>query len=288
MKKLLTLLALTVAFTGSVQASDAVTEAYLKGAEPKLNKQEAKAVELARQWRSSDDASKPIIGENGSVTYYYGSSQPVMICAPLEVCVIKLEPGEVIKALQAGDNVRWIVTPVVTGSANGLPQTEVIVKPTETGLLSSLYVGTDRRSYHIKLKSSRTKFIPFMGFHYPQDFNQTYAKYAEMAQVQQERETLPIEREHIENLDFEYKVSGTAPWKPVRVYNNGVRTIIQMPEDTAYSEAPVLLVLDNHGKETMVNSRMKNGRFIVDQVFKDAVLIAGVGKKQERIKISRL
>ena len=40
MKRLLTTLALAIAFTGSVQASDAVTEAYLKGVEPKLNQQE--------------------------------------------------------------------------------------------------------------------------------------------------------------------------------------------------------------------------------------------------------
>ena len=288
MKRLLTTLALAVFFSGQAQASDAVTEAYLEGVEPRLNQQEAKAVELAKQWRSSDDSAKPIVGKDGSVTYYYGISQPVMICAPLEVCVIKLEPGEMVKALNAGDNVRWQIMPAVTGSASGQPQTDIIVKPTAVGLVSSLYIGTDRRSYHIKLKSSRTKFIPLMSFHYPQKFMKTYEKYAEMAQVKQARETLPTEKGRIEELNFEYKVSGKADWKPIRVYNNGVKTIIQMPDSVEHSEAPVLLVLDNNGKEAMVNSRMKNGRFIVDQVFKRAVMIAGVGSSQERINITRL
>ena len=40
---------------------------------------------------------------------------------------------------------------------------------------------------------------------------------------------------------FAYSVSGNAVWKPVRVYNDGQKTIIQMPKVMAQTEAPTLL-----------------------------------------------
>lgn len=279
------------AFTAS---ADEIVDAYLGGNEPILNEQEKAAVELAKQWRSSDKSPKPIVGDDGSVKYYFGQSQPVMVCAPLEVCVIQLEPGEVITALQSGDVVRWQITPTVVGTNDGEKQSQVVVKPTDVGLLSSLYIGTDRRSYHIKLKSSRTEFIPKMSFAYPANFNQTWEKYQKAVAEKNERHTLPASApgdtntKRIDQLDFKYEIYGKARWRPERVYNDGVRTIIQMPENLSQSEAPVLLVVDAHGDEKMVNSRLKGRSFIVDQVFDKAVLISGVGKKQTRITVERI
>lgn len=291
-KKILSIVLLATCGSAKTWASDPVTEAYLRGNEPRLNAQEKAAVDLAKKWRSSDDSSKPIVGQDGSVRYYYGLSQPVMVCAPLEVCVIKLKPGEVITALQAGDNIRWQITPAVVGTSSGQNQSEVVVKPTEVGLISSLYIGTDERSYHIKLKSSRTKFIPMMSFLYPQEFNQSWEKYQQIASIKRKRESLPEESpargSHIEELDFDYKIGGSADWKPLRVYNDGVRTIIQMPDTLSQAEAPVLLVLDEHDEEKLVNSRLKGNAFVVDQVFNKAVLIAGVGSKQTRVTIEKL
>ncbi len=272
-------------------AADPVTEAYVSGNEPRLNAQERAAVKLAKQWRSNDDSSKPISAPDGSVRYYHGLSQPVMICAPMEVCIIKLQPGEIITALQAGDNVRWKITPAVVGTTNGLSQSEIVIKPTQVGLVSSVYIGTDKRSYHIKLKSSRTKFIPLMSFMYPDEFNESWDKYQKMAEVQRERQTLPsntpLETRRIEDLDFNYEIDGKADWKPARVYNDGERTVIQMPPTMHQHEAPALLVLDEHGDENLVNSRFDGKAFIVDKVFNRAVLIAGVGSKQTRVEIER-
>lgn len=291
LKKVLSITVLAIC--GSANwAADPVTEAYLRGNEPRLNAQEKAAVDLAREWRSSDYSSKPIKGTDGSVRYYYGFSQPVMICAPLEVCVIKLQSGEVITALEAGDKVRWIITPIVIGTSSGENQSEVIIKPTQVGLLSSLYIGTNRRSYHIKLKSSRTEFISKMSFIYPKEFNQSWDKYQQIASIKRQRESLPESAagvgRHIEELDFDYKIKGKAKWKPVRVYNDGVRTIIQMPDTLHQTSAPVLLVLDEHNDEKLVNSRLKGNAFIVDKVFSKAVLIAGVGGNQTRVVIEKL
>ena len=283
---------LTLFGSANTWSADPITEAYLRGDEPTLNAQEKAAINLAKAWRSSDDSTKPIQGPDGSVRYYYGLSQPVMICAPMEVCVIQLQPGEIITALEAGDNVRWKITPAVIGTVSGENQSEVIIKPTQIGLLSSVYIGTDRRSYHIKLKSSRTKFIPKMSFVYPQEFNQSLDKYQKIASIKRQRESLPdntpVAERHIEALNFDYQIKGKAKWKPERVYNDGMRTIIQMPETLQQMDAPILVVLDEHNNKKLVNSRLKGNAFIIDQVFNKAVLIAGVGRHQTRVVIEKL
>ena len=65
-----------------------------------------------------------------------------------------------------------------------------------------------------------------------------------------------------------------------------MKTIIQMPPKMKQTEAPSLLVL-NGDQEVMVNYRLQGDRFIVDQLFDKAILIAGVGSKQTKITITR-
>jgi P-type conjugative transfer protein TrbG len=104
---------------------------------------------------------------------------------------------------------------------------------------------------------------------------------------------MPGTREYMGNLSFEYEVSGSAAWKPVRVYNDGRKTIIQMPSTMAQTEAPALLVVRKDGgvftddETVMVNYRVQGDRYIVDSVFDKAILIAGVGSSQDRVTIQR-
>ena len=97
----------------------------------------------------------------------------------------------------------------------------------------------------------------------------------------------------IGNLDFAYSVTGDTAWKPLRVYNDGQKTIIQMPSIMAQTEAPTLLLLNKEGgifsedETVMVNYRLQGDRYIVDTVFDKAILIAGVGGNQSRVTITR-
>ena len=79
----------------------------------------------------------------------------------------------------------------------------------------------------------------------------------------------------------------------MRVYNDGRKTIIQMPSTMAQTEAPALLVVRKDGgvftddETVMVNYRVQGDRYIVDSVFDKAILIAGVGSSQDRVTIQR-
>ena len=52
-------------------------------------------------------------------------------------------------------------------------------------------------------------------------------------------------------------------------------------------EAPVLHVVNSAGEPQIVNYRLQDDRYIVDQVFDRALLISGVGWNQERVMITR-
>ncbi len=249
------------------------------------NAKEKKAAELARQWIEAQ--AMPVRKENGKIVYLYGSTLPTVICAPLSVCDIELQEGErIVGKPMIGDSARWEALPALSGvGANQI--SHIIVKPFEANLTTTLIITTSRRTYHIKLVSSNKNWTPRVGFTYPDDIDRQWQLYNAETVASAEKKTIPETRENIDALNFEYEVSGKSPWRPVRVYNDGVKTYIQMPSTMAQTEAPALLVLGSDGEKQIVNYRLKKDRFIVDQIFSRAILIAGVGSSQEKVIITR-
>ena len=81
---------------------------------PRLSHQEQQALKLAKQWQKGGKGSKPFQSSDGSVRFVYGSGQTKIVCAPLQVCDIALQPGEHFNDMNVGDP-RFIVEPSITG-----------------------------------------------------------------------------------------------------------------------------------------------------------------------------
>ena len=266
---------------------------FFPGENPELTYQEKQAIAIAERWKdASAKGLKPSQGPDGSINFLFGASQPSIVCAVMQVCDIQLQPGERVQGIHLGDTSRWTVEPAVTGSgANEV--IHVIVKPYDVGLDTTLIITTDRRSYHLRLRSHRTQFMPKVTFTYPEVALEKWTAIKQREVQERTERTIPETQEYLGDLDFAYSVSGKAPWKPVRVYNDGRKTIIQMPTTISQSEAPTLLVVrENSGlmsknEEVLVNYRVQGDRYIVDSVFDRAVLIAGVGRNQTRVVIQR-
>ena len=66
---------------------------------------------------------------------------------------------------------------------------------------------------------------------------------------ERQEKTIPKTGEYLGDLNFDYAITsnGDIAWKPVRVYNDGQKTIIQMPAAMAQTEAPTLLVIRKEG-----------------------------------------
>ena len=274
-------------------ASADIADRYFSGKNPTLTPQEKAAIEIAEKWKSSSSTgTAPVAGPNGSINFLYGAQQPSIVCAVLQVCDVALQPGELVNSISLGDAARWRVEPAITGTGSNEVQ-HLIIKPLDVGLETSVFVTTNRRSYHMRLRSHRTQYMPQVSFSYPEDALVKWENMKSREIKERQEKTIPETREYLGNLNFDYDVSGSAPWKPLRVYNDGVKTIIQMPLTMAQTEAPTLLVVRKDGgwlsddETVIVNYRVQNDRYIVDAVFDKAILIAGVGSTQARVTITR-
>ncbi|MNL35812.1 Conjugal transfer protein [compost metagenome] len=70
------------------------------------------------------------------------------------------------------------------------------------------------------------------------------------------------------------------------MYSDGAKTYIQFPRSISGQDAPVLFVVSG-GQNRIVNYRMKNNMMIVDYAVDKAVLVSGVGWRQQKITIRR-
>ncbi len=272
---------------------DDIADRYFSKANPKLNAQERAALAIAKRWEAgSASGIQPVAGSGGAIQFLYGAQQPSIVCAVLQVCDVALQAGEQVNSINLGDTARWTVEPAITGSGPTEVQ-HLIIKPMDVGLETSLVVTTNRRSYHIRLRSHRTEYMPQVSFKYPEEAQAKWEALQRREKQERTDNTLPGTGEYLGDLSFDYELSGSASWKPVRVYNDGRKTIIEMPGAMQQAEAPTLLVVRKEGdmfsddETVLVNYRVQGSRYIVDAVFDRAILIAGVGRSQDRVTISR-
>src|SRR6266481_2048202 len=247
------------------------------------------ALLISRDWEASHNT--PAIGNDGRVVYTYGAGLPIVVCAPLHVCMVELEPGEkIIGEPHIGDSVRWEIAPTVSGS--GPDSTPIlIIKPRISGLDTTMVVPTDRRAYYIRLQSKPAEYVARVAFTYPEDHNRQWqvflAKQHEQEQQEKTHRVAELPNNAIENLYWKYAIKGgSSSTRPVHVLDDGVKTFIQMPEEAIHRELPVLVVKAPGGSE-MVNYRVKDNIYIVDRLFDRAALLLGVGKHQTKVEIVR-
>lgn len=262
--------------------------------------QTGEALKLAAHWQKSD--VKPILGDDGRVLFAYGMSQPHIVCAPLKLCDIALQPGELVNDVKVGDNARWVLDGAVVGTNESRIE-HIIVKPKQAGLENTLFIATNRRAYSINLISHATQNMGKVGFTYNDNGASILGSGGSMAgltalyegrkndvQVAQEVNVITDTDILGSNLNFSYRISGDAvKWTPVRVYDDGIKTFIDFDiKKIRGRELPALMIYDTNALGSMVNYRVQRGRYIVDGLFDQAGLVLGVGRKQAKVNIHRL
>ncbi len=294
-KLLLPLMIAASSTTIAAPSNSELSEQYFSNSNPKLTKQEKAAIAIAERWKASSATGiKPVSGTNGTITFLYGGQQPSIVCAVLQVCDVALQMGEQVNSINLGDTARWTIEPAIVGSGPTEVQ-HLVIKPMDVGLETSLIVTTNRRAYHFQLRSHRTQYMPKVAFSYPEDAMAKWDAIRSREVKERQDNTIPKTGEYLGDLNFDYEITsdGNVAWKPVRVYNDGQKTIIEMPQAMAQTEAPTLLVVRKEGglfsddDTVIVNYRVQGNRYIVDSIFDKAILIAGVGSSQDSVTISK-
>jgi type IV secretion system protein VirB9 len=249
------------------------------------------AVRVSDKWRTEN--ASPAAGPDGRVLYSYGAGLPTVVCAPLRVCIIELQSGEkLVGEPQIGDSVRWNISPALYGVAEDATSV-IVLKPQVPGLDTNLLVTTDRRAYYLRLVSKLEDYVARVAFLYPEDDSaKRWQKHmAEQQMVEKKTkktaELLPA-MITAEKLNFGYRIEGGDQYlRPLRVYDDGSKTFIQMRRELQHRETPVLLVLGHDGKGEMTNYRVREQTYVIDRLFDRALLVLGTGKKAQKVEISR-
>jgi type IV secretion system protein VirB9 len=129
-------------------------------------------------------------------------------------------------------------------------QLHVLIKPLMVDISTNLVINTDRRTYQLDLVASATNFMPSVSFSYPSDSLKEWDIF--MAEKKKERENVTalasgysVNPEDL-HLDYEIRGKNSLRWKPVRVWDDGVKTYIRFRKGAAKKsvEAPVLVIFE--------------------------------------------
>ncbi|GBQ41391.1 MULTISPECIES: P-type conjugative transfer protein TrbG [Acetobacteraceae] len=208
-----------------------------------------------------------------------------LYAAPGEITDIALQPGEKLVGagpVAAGDTVRWIIGDTESG-AGASKRIHILLKPTRPDLTTNLVINTDRRTYHLEMRSDERTYMASVSWDYPQD--------QIVALRGQDRDSdlgTPVATGvDLDALNFRYRIEGDeAPWRPLRAFDDGRQVFIEFPTGIAQGEMPPLWVIGPQGDGQLVNYRVRGNRMIVDRLFAAAELRLGA-KHQQVVRIVR-
>jgi type IV secretion system protein VirB9 len=248
------------------------------------------ALKVGQEWENGK--ATPAAGPDGRVLYRFGAGLPTIVCAPLRVCTMELQAGERIQGdAQIGDAIHWDMSLSTFGG--GDEATSIIVlKPQQSGLDTTLLITTNRRAYYVRLISQPDAYLARVAFSYPQDeavkWREDLAEQsAKLKQATYNAPAADNPAPSLENLHFNYSCKGSnASLRPLRVFDDGAKTYIQMPAAIQNREVPVLVVIGPDKKSDVVNYRVKEQTYIVDRLFDRAQLKLGAGKHAQKVEIT--
>jgi len=207
--------------------------------------------------------------------------------APGQVTDITLQEGEQLVGsgpVAAGDTVRWIIGDTESGAATA-KKVHILVKPTRPDLVTNLIINTDRRTYHLELRSTEKTYMASVSWLYPQDELIALRRQNAAADA-----AAPVATAFdISSLRFRYAIEGDdPPWRPARAFDDGKKVYIEFPAGIGQGEMPPLFIVGPEGKTSeLVNYRVRGHHMIVDRMFAAAELRLGDGGSERRVRIVR-
>lgn len=255
---------------GAVQPRDEVVE----GLRSEINAlRDHRVVDASVKESTQRPTNSPLVEIKTFYNYTPGSNY-VLHAGVNRATDIELQPGENLTGpIIAGDTVRWVVAKAISGSGENTT-THVIVKPIQANIETNFIITTDRHVYHLSARSTNKNYMPVLTWNYP---HEEAEKMDTVRREDQRLNNLKVAPAiAAENLNFKYKVKADDDysWTPIRVFDDGSKTFIQMSPEMKNTEAPALFIKDGDDLN-LVNYRVKGDYYIVDRLFDVAELRSG-------------
>jgi type IV secretion system protein VirB9 len=190
-----------------------------------------------------------------------------ILTAPAKLTTIELAPGEKLTVDPAmGDSVSWAID---TDGAN-----HVYIKPMKPGMVNTLHLTTNLREYDMTLVSSPLGglFYQSVRFRYTESLMAKVRARAEASGSGAQNADGATDSGPIgvspEKLNFEYTVSGSAPFKPETVFDDGKFVWLRLPADAPFA----VPIVKDHGDDVAPNF-IRRGPYIVVQQLADKIVL---------------
>lgn len=250
---------------------------YVPASDRKENAKRVTGIDAARA--SQERAT--IVPENyKSGTFYYTYNENFVYevyAQPYHLTDIILEDGEVVlgNPLLSEDESVWELTAnVAKNPVTGDNIQHLFIKPTYSGLDSSFVIITDRRVYHLRIKSYKDTHMAMVKFTYPNTRN-VWAKSPNDSIAK----GVSIENDYItvtnpEYLSFDYKMKygfKKPEFLPQRVYDDGNKTYIVVDDIVLHKQLPLVF----NERNEIVNYTVQKNVFIVPRLINKITLRLG-------------
>ena len=226
---------------------------------------------------------KPSDYSHAAVVYDYNPDWVYEVYAmPLRVCDIRLEPGE--RALEQpfiSDSERWNVGAGVSFE-NGVSVQHIYVKPAASGQEASLIVNTDKRVYHVILRSYLSAYMPLVRWRYrpawPQNYISSGQAQDNAARNMSEGPDGAFAGVDPRFLSFNYRITygifNKPVWMPELVFDDGAKTYVSFPDKVLQREIPS--VFEN--RNDVLNYRVSGKLIVIDKLVEN--ITVKIGRKE--------
>ena len=274
----------------SLQPVPTLSESSLeiaKGSEPTAQDEayQSPIDELIQKYKETGRAE--VLEQPGRIVYPFGHKQPLIRCAVMRACAIKLQQGEQVISAIPGDPVRWSVKQTYMGPQSSIAV--LVVKPKAEDITTNMIVTTTDHIYHFKMDSppaeegSDTNPLGFytweISFYYPDERIKKAQAQAQQVQQQQASEIPLGPNISLTDIDMGWRFNKGEdfPWRPGGVFAAGDKLFIQMPPSA--TTAPTLYARGPGGELRIINYSLVNGHYVAPLSFEEATLMMGVDKR---------
>jgi type IV secretion system protein TrbG len=200
---------------------------------------------------------------NSTMVFQYSPNQLYKIyCRRGYLTDLAFKQGEKINYVGGGDTAGWAVS---NTDVDGVPH--LYIKPIVEASTTNLIVTTDKHSYQIILNTSDW-YNPMVRWIYEAETKNSNL----IEQKKNERVvTGKINTGNVEDLDFNYEVSGKGDNKPIMVFSDGEKTYMQFKKIDK-KQVPLFVRQRGHKEMALVNYTIKDNYYIVEKVFDMAQL----------------
>ena len=194
---------------------------------------------------------------NSTMVFAYAPNQLYKIyCRRGFLTDVALYPGEEITYIAGGDTAGWSVISNYVNCFQHL-QIKPVVETSQTNII----VNTNKHTYQLVVNTSDW-YNPMVTWRYDTENEQ-------MNLLRKSKEeqlvTGTINTNNIENLDFNYKITGAADAKPSMVFSDGEKTYIKF--ENARKQYPLFIREQGKRDMNLVNYKIKDGYYIVEKIF---------------------